>query len=845
MLDGARIKGGAAGIQPAPTRADRQAAAPAPGAPLARRLIALVAAVALPLLGLAAWGVWTAQEGIRRGVEEALLGRVEGIALAVEREFDRAETLLNALAASATLARLDLDAFEEEMRAASAAFGGAPITLVGADGMVLLSTLWLRGARMAGVPAPAVALRTIAEGRVQVTNLFSAPIGGRLTVAVGLPLHPPPGSGGPAAIGLSLPRETISALLRATAGLGEADAARGWTASIIDRDGVSVARTADEARLAGQRARPATLQRLAAAQDGLLHGVATRDGIPAVAALQRGRRSGFAFIVTMPRAEFTAPLRAELLRIAVAGGLVLAFGLGLALVLARRTVAAFRIARDAAAAPWAPATGLREADELAHAIASAEADRGRAEAALTESERRNRDVLESLGEKLYALDRHGHVRFASRAALAGWGVTADRILGRHVEDAFPAAAGSPGWDAVRAALAEQREAHLCAVSALIGCWVEVDAYPSADGGITVAFREVESLRRATRERARAMEALHASEQRLRMAMDAAELGAWELDLRAGTIRRSARMLEIFGFPEEAEVDRYPAWRGRIHPDDSAATVATIEAAIAGKAEGYTTEYRFLRPDGRWIWVESHGRVVARDPATGAALRAIGTCRDISARRAAEQRQALLSREVDHRAKNALAVVQAAVRLTPKDDAAAFAHAIEGRVGALARAQTLLAADRWRAADLRRLIEGELAAFPADGGAGPRVVLEGSPVALPAGVTQPLAMAVHELATNAVKHGALATPEGRVAVSWRVEPPEASTAAPRLLLRWTETGGPRIAGPPARRGFGSRVLDGTLRGQLGGEVMLAWIPAGLDCAIAVPLPSGPASQSAGA
>jgi two-component sensor histidine kinase len=92
------------------------------------------------------------------------------------------------------------------------------------------------------------------------------------------------------------------------------------------------------------------------------------------------------------------------------------------------------------------------------------------------------------------------------------------------------------------------------------------------------------------------------------------------------------------------------------------------------------------------------------------------------------------------------------------------------------------------------------------------------------------MAVHELATNAVKYGALSVPSGRLMVSWRVDP-----GVGRILqLRWAEMGGPPIAAAPPRRGFGSRVLDGTMRGQLGGAICLAWEPAGLVCAIAIPL-----------
>jgi two-component sensor histidine kinase len=111
-----------------------------------------------------------------------------------------------------------------------------------------------------------------------------------------------------------------------------------------------------------------------------------------------------------------------------------------------------------------------------------------------------------------------------------------------------------------------------------------------------------------------------------------------------------------------------------------------------------------------------------------------------------------------------------------------------------------------------------------------VVLDGPRVAVPAHAAQPLAMAVHELATNAVKYGALSVPSGRVTACWRLKGGRAST----LHLRWAETGGPPITAPPSRGGFGSRVLEGTVRRQLGGTVSLVWEQAGLVCDIGIPL-----------
>ncbi|MBI0537175.1 sensor histidine kinase, partial [Roseomonas sp. KE2513] len=178
--------------------------------------------------------------------------------------------------------------------------------------------------------------------------------------------------------------------------------------------------------------------------------------------------------------------------------------------------------------------------------------------------------------------------------------------------------------------------------------------------------------------------------------------------------------------------------------------------------------------------------------------------DITERKIAEEQQALLAREVDHRAKNALAVVQAALRLTKASSLPEYIAVMEGRVSALARAQTLLARDRWSGADLRTLLDGELAPFL---GSGQRALLDGPAVMLPAHTAQPLAMTLHELATNAVKYGALSSEAGHVSVTWTVEEMPSGVM---LRLRWTEVGGPPLSSPPRRMGFGSRVLEGTIR-----------------------------------
>lgn len=189
---------------------------------------------------------------------------------------------------------------------------------------------------------------------------------------------------------------------------------------------------------------------------------------------------------------------------------------------------------------------------------------------------------------------------------------------------------------------------------------------------------------------------------------------------------------------------------------------------------------------------------------------------------ADEVQLLLAREVDHRAKNLLAVVQAVMRMSRADSKEEFVAAVCERVNALARVHSLLAQEGWEGIGLLALAERELAAH-AD-----RVTLHGPSVSLASTAAQPMSMLLHELSTNSVKYGALSTPEGRVKVSWSLEPAES-----RLHLCWRESDGPAVAQRPPRQGFGTRVID-TSVAQLGGTVQRHWQPSGLLCKVRLPL-----------
>ena len=197
-------------------------------------------------------------------------------------------------------------------------------------------------------------------------------------------------------------------------------------------------------------------------------------------------------------------------------------------------------------------------------------------------------------------------------------------------------------------------------------------------------------------------------------------------------------------------------------------------------------------------------------------------RDITAEREAVAKQRRLAREVDHRAANALALVQGIVRLTCAEDAKRYAEAVQGRVDALATAHALLSEMSWRTVTLKRLVDAEIARSKHGGTA----IVEGADVELPADLVQPVALLLHEMVSNAVKHGALSAKEGRLLVDCAVINSE-------LVLEWKERDGPS---PPAELspGFGLPMVEAITSRQLGGRVTLDWRAEGLAAELRVPL-----------
>jgi len=333
----------------------------------------------------------------------------------------------------------------------------------------------------------------------------------------------------------------------------------------------------------------------------------------------------------------------------------------------------------------------------------------------------------------------------------------------------------------------------------------------------------QELERRVEERTSELQAfsrrLQDSERRRSLALAASRMGSWDWDLLSGKCTWDEGQYRIFGVVPSEPVETFDSFLQRIHGEDLGALHHSLEQA---RSAGYSSlsEFRVIRPDGDTRWCM--GAAVTTIDANGQPIHISGVTADITERKEAEQRQALLAREVDHRSRNALAVVQSILRLSRAERPEELVDAVTGRIQALATVHTLLSESRWEGADLGRLIDEEFTPYRS---APDRLAAAGPSVSLGSASAQAMALAIHELATNAAKYGALSGPAGQVKIVWSFDEEQ-------LRLEWTESGGPRTQAP-RRRGFGLTMIEANIESSLGGTMQIDWLPEGLRCVVAIP------------
>ncbi len=324
--------------------------------------------------------------------------------------------------------------------------------------------------------------------------------------------------------------------------------------------------------------------------------------------------------------------------------------------------------------------------------------------------------------------------------------------------------------------------------------------------------------------------LHALEQEQRLAAtyEHAAIGISEIAPDGTFLRVNEAITAITGYSREHLLAS--KLFTHTHPDDVDPDREAFRKQIAGELEFYSVEKRFVRKDGRLIWLSVRSSPIRS--ADGQLLYLVRVVQDITERKAAEQRQKLLMDELNHRVKNTLATVQSLASQTARGalTPAAFRESFEGRLIALSKAHDQLTMHHWESAELRELVSANIAPYVVD--RTDRVVLRGEDIVLRPRAVLTLAMAFHELTTNAAKYGALSVPGGRIEIQWHSFHRE-DDGRPLLRIVWAEQGGPPVTGQ-RERGFGSKLIEGSIAAELGGRASLAFEPKGLRCEIDIPL-----------
>jgi PAS domain S-box-containing protein len=306
----------------------------------------------------------------------------------------------------------------------------------------------------------------------------------------------------------------------------------------------------------------------------------------------------------------------------------------------------------------------------------------------------------------------------------------------------------------------------------------------------------------------AEQVLRASKDRLQLALEAAQLGSWQYDPRRRVFSGDARSREVFDIAKnDAAIEEVMT---RVHRDDAKKVVASLaETLDPANPRRRVTEFRVRRRVGEVRWVETFGLAYfegARRQRRVVSI--VGTVQDITERKEREEKERLLMREINHRAKNMLSVVDAIAHQTAARNPEDFVDRFSDRIQALSTNQDLLVRNDWKGVDMGELVHAQLEHFVDL--IGSRIAVQGPKLCLSPASSQAIGLAIHELVTNAAKYGALSTDRGRVDICW-------GSDGDTLTMSWTEHDGP--VSPPKQRGFGTIVMEAMAERSVGGTVDL--------------------------
>ncbi len=769
--------------------------------PLWHLQIVLGCAIIAPLLLFGTYaGLSIAGAQVRRALND-LMSEARTLSAAVDREIIGEVERLQALAASPSLRQGDFGAFQHQAEASLTLRPSGNIMLIDREMRQFVNTSVPYGTPLEKAAVPQPTQRALATGQPQVTGLFMGPVTHQLMFGIIVPVAID--GENRYALARSLDQHTLERLVAAN------ELPAGWHAVVSDAAHHIIARSDRKDAVIGQQ----LAQSPPAGRDGVFEFV-DAEGRPSLEAHARSELTGWEIAVWEPKALLEAPVRALWWALGVTALLAITLVVALALWLGRIIARSVRHTARAAIAlgegrPMPlDETPVAEVNTLMTQLRGAATRRKAAEDSLRESEATFRAMFDvsSVG-KIEVEPGSGRFLRANAAMCKFVGYSEAELLARSVYDiTYPddleldhelcrrLDAGESDFDVEKRYVRKDGEA--------VWARTTVNVIHDAFGRPLRHMAVIQDLNA----RKRAEEDLKASKDRLQLALNAAQLGSWQYDPPHRVFSGDARAQEIFDFAEnEAPVEDVMK---RVHPDDVEKVLAAIAASLDPvDPKRSATEFRLRRADGEIRWVETLG--LAYFEGDGPERRAVslgGTVQDITERKEREEKEHLLMREINHRAKNMLSVVDAIAHQTATKSPEDFVERFSERIQALSANQDLLVRNEWNGVEIADLVRAQLAHF-ADL-IGSRIAMHGPKLRLNPASAQAIGLALHELATNAGKYGSLSTDAGRVDVSW-------GTDGDALAMSWTEREGPPVSAPQ-RRGFGTIVMEAMVARSVDGN-----------------------------
>lgn len=791
-------------------------------------LLLLAASLAVPLLLFAFILLQSASDFAERMTRGDLERETAAAAQSVERFLTSAANVASALTLVPVAQRGDWAAFHVFARnAVKNGMAGAGVLVATPGGRQLLNSRKAFGAALPIYDPPGVLNHILETTTPYISDLYFGPVAQKQVFTATAPLVR---DGRLAAVlAIAFEPEHIAALLK------EQHLPDQWIASVVDRQGIIVARTIAMADWLGKKAPIHLLESRLHAPQGQYTG-ATIEGVEALVHF-KNLPNGWTVVVDVPSRILNAPATRAAWLMTVMGLLSLFIAGFLALIIARHmSKQMFQVANAArdigcGRAPASAATAISELDQISQALVDSH-DALRAHDMQLEA---SRDSFRHLVEKspfgVYAADADFRLVLVSDGAQETF-KNVRPLIGRELGEALRIVWAEPfaseAIEHFRHTLATGEPYHATNTIELRRDIERVDAYdwkvervmmPDGRYGVVCHFYDLS-------ERQRYEAALLQSEERLRLSLSASNAGAWSWMLERDEIDCSPETYALHGI-DSAKGGSYSAWMEVIHPDDRTAVMEAARKTLDGEVPEYHVEYRVILADGTIRWLLGVGNV-ERDEA-GKAVKLGGINLDITQRKQSEEHTKFLTEEVNHRSKNLLAVVQAMARQSAKKTRPAeFVDALTERLSSLSVNQSLLVESLWQGVEMRDLVRSQLAHF--ENFTGERITFEGPPISLNPRASQTIGMVIHELATNAAKYGALSNTDGKVGIKWVIR---GNVLDGVFQLSWIESDGPRCV-PPKRKGFGHTVIVEMAEQALQGEITLLYMESGLQWHMIAPL-----------